>query len=186
MPMWSYMAATAVDQQKRTMFASQAFSLAELFKIAVGNKPLDGPVAYVPELSAPEGESTGGGKQAVQHVKLVAGGDAIPLVVGSANTFDKTAELRSYAFLVEVHQRRFKGSDLPVDRVAYDKFLDEVHRFFRDREFQVSRVDSPSQSPTAARAAKPSMASNAVSTGLAVVLMGVAAVGLSVALMMRR
>lgn len=111
--------------------------------MAIGSQRLEGPVTYVPELSAPEGESTGGGKQALQHVKLVPdGGVGTTLVMGTANTLGKVAELRTFASLAEQHRRRFKGAAPPVERARYDELLSKVQAFFHEREFHVVLLEA--------------------------------------------
>jgi len=147
-----------MSQTKHTMFASQAIGLAELFKFTIGKNKLEGPVNYVPELSAPEGESTAGGKQALQHVSLVPEGGGPRLVIGSANTVDKHAELRTYAHVGQIFKQRFKSASFEIEQAKYDKLIDQVRAFFAERGFQVSIADPPP--PPAARpaAAAPAVA----------------------------
>jgi hypothetical protein len=152
-----------MSQTKHTMFASQAIGLAELFKFTIGRTKLEGPVNYVPELSAPEGESTAGGKQALQHVSLVAEGGGARLVIGSANTVDKHAELRTYAHVVQIFKQRFKSASFDVDQSKYDKLLDQVRAFFAERGFQVSISDPPP--PPAARPATATATAAAPASG---------------------
>ena len=94
---------------QRTMYAAQAVGFADLFKSLLGPVRLPGPVVYHPELSAPEGESTGGGKQATQHVMLVPDAGGATLVMGSVNVKDKTAELRPFLAFEQMIVQRFKG-----------------------------------------------------------------------------
>ena len=55
-------------EPKHTVFAGKAVGLAQLFRVMIGKLRLEGPVTYVPELSAPDGPSTGSGLQALQHI----------------------------------------------------------------------------------------------------------------------
>ena len=89
------------------------------------------PGEYVPELTAPEGVSTGGGVQALQRLRLVPQRSGFPtLVAGSANQKEGLAELRSWDHLDAIHRQRFK-KPLPLDRASYDAFL-ELSKSFLD------------------------------------------------------
>src|SRR5438105_4208852 len=75
----------------QTQFAMRALGLAERFAQVCGAHGLDGDgVTYRLELAAPEGPSTGGGKQAVQHVKLVPN-RGTTIVIGQANQVEGRA-----------------------------------------------------------------------------------------------
>jgi hypothetical protein len=126
------------DFQQRTQFAMRALDLADIFKIKVGDRLVGMSTRYRPELSAPEGQSTGGGKQAVQHITLVPSeGDGPVLVAGSANAVDKVAELRSYEHMEQLHARRFKGKVLPLDRGPYMELLQRLQIFFAEQRISV-------------------------------------------------
>jgi hypothetical protein len=56
---------------RRTQIAMQALDFASVFNVVIGPERLAGSPGYRVEMSAPDGPSTGGGKQALQHVKLV-------------------------------------------------------------------------------------------------------------------
>jgi len=77
---------------------------------------------YAVELMAPEGVSTAGGKQALQHLRLRSRKGAGDVVAGSVNAFEKWAELRTFEHAQAVHQRRFQ-SPLPIDAAAWEAFL---------------------------------------------------------------
>jgi hypothetical protein len=130
---------------KHTMFAGMAFGLAELFKHSVGKKRLkgEGGVTYNVELSAPEGESTAGGKQALQHVKLVPERGGPTLVMGTANAVEKQAELRAFNQIDELHRQRFKGAPFDVEPSEYAALLEAARSFFVDYKYAVSIVDAP-------------------------------------------
>lgn len=140
-----------MEEQKRTVFAGKAFGLAELFKHTVGKERLEvGPVTYVPELSAPEGESTGGGKQSLQHIALVPQGGGATLVIGTADLVGQRAELRGFAQVDDVHRRRFKGAPFPVERPRYEALLQSLQTFFSGRQYQVTVVGAPAAPPAPA------------------------------------
>src|SRR4051794_4115516 len=135
---------------KHTMFAGMAFGLAELFKHSVGKTRLRGDVSYSVELSAPEGESTAGGKQALQHVKLVPDGGGPTLVIGTSNAVDKIAELRTYKHVDEMHRQRFKGAPFDVQMGEYETMVEAARKFFTDYKYTVTVVEAPKAVPAAA------------------------------------
>lgn len=138
------------------MFAIQALGLADLFQITFA-APIGSSVPYKAELAAPEGASTGGGKQAVQPVTLVPVKGGMTLMVGSANPVDQTAEIRTYDYLARMQVMRSKKLDLPLERVAYDDFVKRLQTFFAERGLMVQLVSEPpgdvaeASPPTAAR-----------------------------------
>src|SRR4051812_4799447 len=107
-----------MTEQKHTEFAMKALDLADLFKMMVGGLPLDG--KYMVELSAPDGPSTAGGKQALQHIKLVPQGGGSTIVAGSASRAENFAEIRTYEHLQALHSQRFKGQSLPLGQDGYE------------------------------------------------------------------
>lgn len=119
-----------MSDPKRTAFAMQALGLAETFNIMLQAERVKGPVTYRVELSAPDGMSTAGGKQATQHVKLVPEGGGTTIVAGSANHAEKWAELRSFEHLKLLHAQRFKGAEIPLNRVQYNELLEKLKAFF--------------------------------------------------------
>jgi hypothetical protein len=135
----------------RTQFASEAVDLAEVFRLLIGTTPLRGPTQFHVELSAPDGPSTGGGVQSVQHIKLVATDGGGTLVAGWADQAAATAELRTLDYLDAQHDRRFRGSSLKapprpserLDRKQYLRLLERLRSFFDERELLVSVVDLP-------------------------------------------
>lgn len=127
-----------MNQPKHTVVAGQAIGLAELFKFTVGKNKLEGPVSYSAELSAPDGPSTAGGKQALQHLKLVSEGGGSALVIGSANLVEKQAELRTFEHVDEAHRQRFKGAPFPVDMIKYNTLQGQIRKFFSDRDFTIT------------------------------------------------
>jgi hypothetical protein len=168
-----------MGESKHTMFASKAVGLAEMFNYAMAKHRLDGPVVYVAQLSAPDGPSTEGGKQALQHVKLVPEGGGPTLVIGSAHLVDQTAELRTYAAVDDMHRQRFKGSPFPAEPEAYDALLERIQGFFDDREFRVSTAETaprPGPGVTGTRpaphAAAPHAAAHAAARSAAVTASG--------------
>jgi hypothetical protein len=127
-------------EQKRTQFAMQALGFAELFNIKVGDQPVSG---HRVQLTAPEGPSTGGGKQSVQHISLIPPGGGSVVVAGSADQVEKKAEIRTWEYLAQMHAQRFKGKTLPIDRNAYTDLVRRMQHFFSDQGLRVVMIDAP-------------------------------------------
>ncbi len=156
----------------RTQFAMQALDLADLFKAVVGSEPVlgaDGEAFHV-ELSAPDGPSTGGGKQSVQHIKLVRPG--LTVVVGSADQIERAVELRSYDYVANLHAQRYKGAALPVDRASYDAYVKRARTFFASQQLAVVLKDA---APVPAAAPRGGANTGLLILGAVMVVAGVAA-----------
>jgi hypothetical protein len=140
-----------MSDRNRTAFALQALGLAEAFNIMLSAERVKGAVVYRVELSAPEGPSTAGGKQATQHVKLIpeeGGGDGSGIIVaGSVNQVESWAELRSFEHLKRSYAQRWKGASIPLNRVQYSQLLDKVRAFFADKGCEVRMAALPELEP---------------------------------------
>jgi hypothetical protein len=158
-----------VSDNRHTVFAQQALGLAELFQGAFSGKPVGTAVTYRAELSSPEGPSTGGGTQALQPIKLTPIQTGTTLVVGHANQVEKTAELRTYEYLVRWQQQRFKGvGELALERAAYDELFARLKTFFAGQGLRVTIVAAPPNAEVAA--APPSTSSNTMIIAVGVLL----------------
>jgi hypothetical protein len=138
-----------MQERKHTAFAMQALDLAEAFRYMLGPHTLQSEgVTYVPELSAPDGPSTGGGVQSLQHLKLVArDGGAATLVVGNASQVERMARLRPFALFARQYRARFR-SDCPLDPGDYQRLLDASRSFFEAQGLRVeleSAQDEPGE-----------------------------------------
>ncbi len=131
-----------MPETNRTMFAQQALDMAELFKMSIGAQPVPGRTVYKVELAVPEGPSTGGGVQGVQHITLVPHGGGASIVAGLANKAAQTAELRTHAYLRQQHRRRSPGTELSLDLKAYEELLERMTQFFAAQGITVQRVDA--------------------------------------------
>jgi hypothetical protein len=135
----------------RTQFAAQAVSFAETFKRAVKDFPVG---QHRAEMTAPEG-STGGGVQALQHIRLVPPeGAGHSYVVGNANPAEKTAELRSLAYVDGVSVARF-GAPSGLDPQAYAAFIDRAGKFLEMLNFRVVQATQPPAPPRPPQAIAP-------------------------------
>src|SRR5581483_8970836 len=131
-----------MGEQKHTAYAMQALGFADLFNVRVGDQKVGGPTPYRVEMAAPDGPSTGGGKQSVQHIKLVPDGGQPVIVAGSADAKEKSAELRTYEYLAQAHAQRFKGAKLPLDRVQYLAFFKRAQTFLTEQGINVTTTDA--------------------------------------------
>lgn len=180
------------QKPRHTIFAARAFGLAELFQTLFGKHKLDGNgVSYGVDLTAPEGESTAGGKQALQHIRLAPDGGGATVVAGSANTTAKQVEIRTYTHVAAQFAERFKGASFPITKAAYDDLVTKVQGFFGQQGFTVVMMDvrprapSPSPSPSSSSSFPPSSDELPAGTGssrpvalivgVAVILVGVVA-----------
>lgn len=136
------MRAQPIRASLQTQHALQASELASAINDAL-KKARIAPGDYAPELTAPQGPSTAGGVQAMQHLRLVAGQAGHPtLVVGHANHAEGKAELRSYEYVDAAHRQRFHRP-LGLDRRGYDDFLGLAKQMFGALGLQTAIVGPP-------------------------------------------
>ena len=166
-------------EEKRTQFAMAALGFADLFKVTIGAVKLPGPIPYVVELAAPEGPSTGGGKQGVQHIKLTPEVGGPVTVAGWANPFERTAELRSFDNLAAAHAMRFHGQQIPLDRAQYDALFARAHQFLVEQGLQVNVMAGPPK-PSGAMPAQAAPSSSSI--GLIIAILAIVAVVVGVGL----
>jgi len=123
---------------QRTQHAARAATLADQFRRAVVSYPV-GP--YQGDMTAPE-ESTAGGVQALQHVRLVpVNGRGRTYVVGNANRSERVAELRSLEFVDRVSRERF-GHPSGLDPAAYATFIGGAAEFLEMFGLHVTFADA--------------------------------------------
>src|SRR4051812_17754875 len=125
--------------EQRTQFAMKALSMADYFNAKVGDKRVSG---HQVKLAAPDGPSTGGGKQALQHVSLIPDAGGATITAGSANQVERVAEIRTYDHLQQLHLRRFGRKSLPLDRVSYNELVKRMQAFFAEQKLTVVLVDA--------------------------------------------
>jgi hypothetical protein len=148
----------------QTYHALQASELAAAVNEALKKVRL-APGDYAAELTEPEGPSTGGGLQAMQHVRLVPRLAGHPtLVVGHANQADKKAELRTYDHLDAVHRQRFKRP-LALDRAQYDDFATMARGLLEALHFRTTLVGPQAELPQEEPARAPASRSRGVVLG---------------------
>ncbi|MDB5217858.1 MAG: hypothetical protein JWO86_5785 [Myxococcaceae bacterium] len=129
-------------EQLRTRLARKFTTLADVvtegfheFSIGAG--------WWVVELTAPEGMSTGGGKQVLQHLRLrpTRQGHAV-LVGGVVNAVTKTAELRDHAHMDMIYRARF-GRPLEITAAEWEQFLRKAEVVLRQEQIHTARVAAP-------------------------------------------
>ncbi len=103
---------------------------------------LAGPVRYRIELTSPVGPSTGGGKQAIQHIRLLPQDGSSAIVIGSWNQVGKSVELRTTDHVRDIHAQRFKDTPFPIDPAAYQELLSRLQLFFVKSEHTVKLLDA--------------------------------------------
>lgn len=165
----------------QTQFSVRATDLAESFRSTVGRMRV-GPYGYAPDLTEPEGPSTGGGVQAMQHVKLSPPQPNMPaLVVGHVNQREGTAELRTLHYVDTVCRERFKQG-APLDPNEYATFITSAQAFLGACGLRVSMASPPAEL-TSRRLRSPSSmpppqgsAAKAVAIALVVLMVGALAV----------
>src|SRR4051812_44568011 len=110
---------------------------------------LPGPVHWKIELTTPVGPSTEGGKQALQHLRLIPADGTSAIVIGSTNQVGKTAEIRTLRYLRDVHAMRYRGALLPVDGNSYQDLVSRLQQFFAAQGHAVVMLDAapPSLAP---------------------------------------
>lgn len=173
-----------MNDVKYTQVAAKAVSLAELFD-ARFEQGLQGPVQFRVELSAPDGPSTAGGKQALQHIKLVPSISGPAIVIGSASTARQTAEIRTYEHIAGLYAQRFKGARIPVDVTKYQELSQQLASFFRAMKLTVTFADAGGIAPGPVAAA-PSTAGRTAFAAFVGLLVGLILVALGYWLLFRR
>jgi hypothetical protein len=126
---------------QRTQLSMQGVGLSARFDAAFAQERIS---SFAPKLVEPAGESTGGGKQAVQHLTLQPGSPQSPvLTVGWVNCATNQAKLRTYACMQLIFSRRFAGRQIVLDPLAYQHFLDRAAEFLQGVGMQVSPEHQP-------------------------------------------
>jgi hypothetical protein len=121
----------------QTQFSARATTLAESFQSTLKRVPV-GVHGYAADMTSPDGPSTGGGVQAMQHVRLVPPNASLPtLLVGHANQRDGTAELRTYEHVDALCRERFRQG-APFGPSDYATFLQSAQGFLAAWGLRVS------------------------------------------------
>jgi len=128
----------------QTQYSVKATDLAESFRSTVGRLRI-GPYEYTPDLTAPDGPSTGGGAQALQHVRLIPPQPNMPtIVVGHVNQRDGAAELRTFHHVEAICRERF-NQGAPFEAGHYAQLLESVQGFLSACGLRVVLSEPPAQ-----------------------------------------
>ena len=119
-------------------FVTLADSVTEAFKeLAIGAG------AYAVELTAPQGMSTGGGKQALQHLRLRPRREGYSvLVAGTVNQVERRAELRDYDHLAILNEVRFR-QPIDISQQEWEQFLRKAEVVLNGAGIQSMRTPPP-------------------------------------------
>lgn len=122
-----------MTQPVYTAFAGQAIQLADIFRMFVGQQPVAGTDVrpFVAALMTPDGPSTGGGVQALQHITFSRDGRSF--VVGSLDPKVASVELRGYATIAQQYNERF-GDPMPISVTEYEAFTKRVRAFCQTKQ----------------------------------------------------
>jgi hypothetical protein len=131
-----------MNGMKRTQIAQQGVDFVTLFHAKFAHTDVNG---YRPLLREPT-DSTGGGRQAMQHMVLMPRIEGDPvLTIGSVNVAVRTAKLRTYDCLQRLHEMRFRRQRLQVDHAQYQAFFDQALELMKFQGLYVDVVTTPPQ-----------------------------------------
>lgn len=138
---------------------------------------------YVVELLAPEGQTTGGGKQALQHLRLRPRRQGYSdIIAGSVNPIEKHAELRTFEHVLLVQEIRFKKA-LEITPPEWEQLLRKAEIVLSLANIETARVGP---SPDLLRSARHTKRSRRVSPAALVVFLVVIALAATVAALVVR
>ncbi len=119
-------------------FVTLADSVTESFRdFAIGSG------AWAVELTQPQGQSTGGGQQALQHLRMRPrrNGFAV-LVAGAVNPLAKLADLRDHDHISAMHEVRYH-QPLQITRQEWEQFLRKAEVVLNGVGIQSMRTPPP-------------------------------------------
>jgi hypothetical protein len=133
---------------RRTRFAQAAVDFAGYFETMYEDLRVVGACPRKPVLRLPEGESTGGGTQSVQHILLepeVKGHRVI--TVGWVNKANQTALVRTHGCLAQMHKQAFGEGKLGLDPASYQRFLDQLRNLCEAQNIDLRIQTTPPAGP---------------------------------------
>ena len=119
-------------------FVTLADSVTESFQdFAIGSG------AWAVELTQPQGPSTGGGQQALQHLRMRPRRNGFSvLVAGAVNPITKLAELRDHDHISAMHDMRHR-QPLQITRQEWEQFLRKAEVVLNGAGIQSMRTPPP-------------------------------------------
>ncbi|MEO7331722.1 MAG: hypothetical protein ABI193_24315 [Minicystis sp.] len=158
-----------MSEARRTAFALAAVEFANYFDEQFGELRIGSTTPYRPELAVPQGMSTAGGAQALQHIVLQPSRQGVaPLTVGWVNRRGWTAQIRSFACLDEMHRQRFPNRRFDLDAASYQSFLARAQTFLEGQGMTV-QIELNAPAPLSGR---PSPGGNQ-NQGIVVMILGI-------------
>jgi hypothetical protein len=159
-------------EKLRTRIARKFTTLADEVTESFGDFYI-GAGAWGVELTAPEGMSTGGGKQALQHLRLRPKRRGHPVLVGGlVDAVAKTAELRDYEYMTMLHRARF-DSALEITYDEWEQFLRLTEVVLRAEQISPVRVPPPRELRMPVKKGGVPFISRIVSRNTALVALGI-------------
>ena len=123
----------------RTRLARKFTTLADEVTECFENFPIGGG-GYIVELLAPEGLSTGGGKRALQHLRLRPRREGrAAIIAATVNPVEKHAELRTFEHAFLVHQIRF-ATPFEISIGEWEQLLRKVEDVLKLANIETARV----------------------------------------------
>jgi hypothetical protein len=141
---------------RRTQVAQNAVDFSRNFEGAFSQVRVLGGVLRRAKVVAPEGMSTGGGKQARQPLTLVPDqGEGPAISVGWIELPTQRAGIKTFRSLASAHQARYRGRPLDIDEASYQTFVGWVVNHLAGYGVNVTLEDevTPSIPPPRAPAA---------------------------------
>lgn len=126
----------------RTRLARKFVSLADTVTEAFNEFSI-GAGAWGVELTAPQGMSTGAGKQALQPIRMRPRRKGYAVIVaGTVNPIEKTAELRDFDHVAILHEVRFRKA-LELTAAEWEQFLRKAEVVLNGAGIQSMRTPPP-------------------------------------------
>ena len=99
--------------------------------------------AWAVELTQPQGPSTGGGQQSLQHLRMRPRRNGFSvLVAGAVNPIAKLAELRDHDHITAMHEVRYR-QPLQITRQEWEQFLRKAEVVLNGAGIQSMRTPPP-------------------------------------------
>lgn len=129
-------------EQMRTRLARKFTTLADEITASFAGFHI-GAGSWHVQLTAPEGMSTSGGREALQHLRLRPTRQGHPVLIGGVvNSLARTAELRDYPHMEMLHRARF-GRPLEISAGEWEQFLRKAEVVLGSETITTSRVAAP-------------------------------------------
>lgn len=134
--------AEQTPDQLRTRLARKFVSLADTMNEAFNGFAI-GAGAWGIELTVPAGMSTGGGKQALQHIRLVPRREGYNVfVAATVNQVERRADLRDFDHVAIMHEVRHRGA-LEISPQEWEQFLRKAEVVLNGAGIQSMRTPPP-------------------------------------------